>query len=130
MSRYARNTDPDTSHAAVPHDTTAQARQVLRAYANGDLLLDEVAYERVGLTGHQRCTDLRRDGLIQRIDRATTKLGKRGYRCRITFAGRLFLKAAGENCRSCKGSGWLDGDEDAGPCFCKAGKARDIASLI
>lgn len=97
---HARSSDPATSHeAATSINITAQALRVLRAYHEHDrALLDHDAYRLVGLdddgkrAAHQRCSDLRRLKLIERTgDRATTPLGKSGYVCRITAAGRSFL---------------------------------------
>jgi hypothetical protein len=89
---HSRGTDPDTSHDAVPDDITAQARKVLPAYLDGSLLLDIEAYAKVGMVGHQRCSDLRRWGLIERVDKKRMPSGKLGYTCRITETGRLFLR--------------------------------------
>jgi hypothetical protein len=89
---HARVADPATSHMAIPEKLTAQAFKVLMAYRTGLLLLDHEAYARVGMTGHQRCTDLRRAGFIVRVDRKQMPSGKDGYRCRITLAGVAWLK--------------------------------------
>lgn len=95
---HARNTDVDTSHAAVPRKLAAQAVEVLRAYATGMALTDEAAYERRGLTGHQRCSDLRRERLIQRVPaKGLTKAGKQAYRCVITERGLAFLAKRGQD---------------------------------
>lgn len=99
---HARASDPATSHeAAASINITAQALRVLRAYHQTDrALLDHDAYRLVGLGGnrlcHQRCSDLRAKGLIERTgERAMTPSGKSGYVCRITPAGRIFLTGAG-----------------------------------
>ena len=89
--RHARNTDPDTSHLAVPLNVTEQALFVLRAYGTGRHLLDEEAYARVGWKGHQRCSDLRRLKFIERCGRKNTPFGKAAYLCRITPAGVTYL---------------------------------------
>ena len=89
---HARRDDPDTSHDAVPKNLTDQAKRVLHAYRDGKVLLDERAYERVGLDGHQRCSDLRAAGLIEDTGaRATTAKKKSGMLCRITQKGRDYL---------------------------------------
>ena len=88
---HARNTDPDTSHLAVPLNVTEQSLFVLRAYKTGLHLLDEEAYARVGWKGHQRCTDLRRLKFIERCGRKNTPFGKAAYLCRITPAGLTYL---------------------------------------
>jgi hypothetical protein len=95
---HARATDPATSHeAAASVPVTAQALRVLRAYQeHARPLLDHDAYRLVGLGGnrlcHQRCSDLRTKGLIERTgDRAMTPSGKSGYVCVITPKGRAFL---------------------------------------
>jgi hypothetical protein len=99
---HARASDPSTSHeAAASTPVTAQALRVLRAYHEHDrALLDHDAYRLVGLGGnrfcHQRCSDLRTKGLIERTgERAMTPSGKSGYVCRITPAGRRFLTGGG-----------------------------------
>lgn len=91
-TKWARNTDPDTSHEAIPRDITRQCIIVLRAYTDGRSYLDEEAYREVGLIGHQRCTDLRTAGYIERDGRKMTPFGKAAYTCRITTNGRDFLK--------------------------------------
>lgn len=93
---HARASDPDTSHEAVPVKITEQALIILRSYRNGVPLLDVQAYRFAGFPEHacdgQRCSDLRKAGLIERTgDRARTPSGKAGYLCRITEAGRRFL---------------------------------------
>lgn len=91
---HARPGDPDTSWGAIPDNITEQARTVLQAYLGGALLLDIEAYERVGMVGHQRCSDLRAWGFIERVDKKVMPSGKRGYRCRITERGRFFMGPA------------------------------------
>jgi hypothetical protein len=95
FSYHARSSDPDTSHEAVPHNISQQAWRVLHAYRSGLALLDEHAYELVGMDGHQRCSDLRRWKFIERCGRGRTAKGKAGYLCRITPAGHAFLTAGG-----------------------------------
>jgi hypothetical protein len=99
MSLHARNSDPATSHEAVPKNITAQMRRVLRGYRDGEARLDHDAYRIVGLTvdmngARQRCSDLRRFKLIERTgERGKTPSGKAGYLCRITPAGLKYLKS-------------------------------------
>ena len=89
---HARAGDPDTSHEAIPSNITEQAQHILQAYRNHDLLLDYKAYERMGMVGHQRCSDLRKAKLIQRMRRARMPSGKDGWQCQITPAGETYLK--------------------------------------
>jgi hypothetical protein len=103
-SPHARRGDPATSHEAVPKNLPAQALRVLRGYRSGDAILDHDAYRRIGLAHsgwtHQRCSDLRKRGLIERVEvdgvylRGKTPSGKAGYLCRITKAGRDYLAQA------------------------------------
>ena len=100
MGRHARNTDPDTSHAAIPDNVTAQGLIVLRAYRGGALLTDHDAYRLAGFGPNardgQRCSDLRREGYIERSGlRGITPSGKSGHLCRITISGRDYLKRNG-----------------------------------
>jgi hypothetical protein len=92
---HARSTDPDTSHMAVPANITEQALQVLQAYRGGAEILDHQAYRYAGLgvnrLANQRCSDLRRAGLIERTTKALTPSGNWGWRCRITPAGLDYL---------------------------------------
>jgi hypothetical protein len=90
---HVRTSDPDTSRMAVPANITLQAMKVLFAYRTGLALLDIEAYARVHMVGHQRCTDLRRAGFIERVGKKLMPSGKPGYLCRITTAGRDFLRA-------------------------------------
>jgi hypothetical protein len=96
---HARPSDPETSHEAVPHNITEQCYRVLRAYRNGQALLDHDAYRLVGLDvefngARQRCTDLRHALMIERTgDRGRTPSGKAGYLCRITQAGLDYLRS-------------------------------------
>lgn len=95
---HARSRDPATSHeAAASVDITAQALRVLRAYLCDRPLLDHDAYRLAGFTEnrfcHQRCSDLRQAGYIERTgERGRTPSGKSGYLCRITPAGRKYLE--------------------------------------
>ena len=95
---HARNSDPATSHAAVPRNITAQAFRVLHAYASGEAMLDHTAYRLVGLDddgnrlAHQRCTDLRTAKFIERTGkRGITPSGNKGDLCRITQRGLNYL---------------------------------------
>lgn len=89
---HAQKNAVDTSIDAVAKiDITKQATKILWAYADGAALLDEEAYRRHGMDGHQRCSDLRAKGLIERVDKKITRHGDPGYRCRITDLGRAFL---------------------------------------
>jgi|GEM_PF-5279297 len=96
----ARTHDPDTSTAAANKvNVTEQMLQVLAAYADGSELLDEQAYERAGFSAahhaRQRCSDLRRAGLIGRVGRtARTVSGRSAHLCAITTAGRAYLERA------------------------------------
>ena len=98
---HARATDPLTSHEAVPTNISAQAFTVLTAYRTGRELLDHDAYRLVGLgsadrLAHQRCSDLRAAGLIERTgNRGQTPSGKAGYLCAITDLGRAYLAERG-----------------------------------
>jgi hypothetical protein len=101
---HARRTDPQTSHDAVRRvDISAQAWRVLQAYKDGRLLLDHDAYRIVGLVpegqkrfAHQRCSDLRDAGLIERTgSRGITPSGNTGHLCRITQEGRNFIASGG-----------------------------------
>ena len=94
---HARRTDPLTSHeAAESIDVTAQGFKVLRQYSWRDLL-DYDAYRLAGFPQYacngQRCSDLRHAGFIERTgERAQTPTGRFGYICRITPAGREYLR--------------------------------------
>lgn len=103
---HARRKDPSTSQAAAGKvDVSAQAWKVLQAYKNGEMLLDHEAYKRVGLAeenqkrfAHQRCSDLRRAGLIEPTgDRGITPSGNTGNLCRITMEGRYFIGSGGKS---------------------------------
>lgn len=94
---HARASDPDTSHEAVPINLSEQAYRVLQAYIKVDYpILDHTAYVLVGfghkdMRAHQRCSDLRHGGFIERCGRGVTPSGKSGYLCRITPRGRAYL---------------------------------------
>lgn len=96
--QLARRSDPDTSTDAAGHiRVTEQMIQVLGAYRDGHELLDEQAYQRAGFSAahhaRQRCSDLRRAGLIGRVGRtARTVSGRSGHLCQITAAGRAVLQ--------------------------------------
>jgi hypothetical protein len=99
---HARASDPATSHeAAASINITAQALRVLLSYHQTDrALLDHDAYRLAGFSAnrfsHQRCSDLRTKGLIERTGaRAETPSGHSGYVCRITHFGRVFLTGRG-----------------------------------
>lgn len=130
---HARTHDPDTSHEAVPGNISQQMKHVLRAYADGAELTDHAAYSKVGLTvaingARQRCSDLRRVGLIERTgERGMTPSGKSGYLCRITQKGRDFLAGRLPVAEAAAGpvsEAFLDGFEKFGPV------ARSLAQLI
>jgi len=98
---HARNSDPDTSHEAVPDAATItrQCTQVLRVYrAYNRPMTDHDAYRLAGLIvalngARQRCTDLRHLKMIRRTgDRGPTPSGKSGYLCEITDKGREYLE--------------------------------------
>lgn len=93
---HARNTDPATSHEAIPDNLTMQALVILRAYRNGKPMIDHDAYALAGFGPNardgQRCSDLRQHGYIERTgERGLTPSGKAGYLCRITDAGLAYL---------------------------------------
>jgi hypothetical protein len=99
LSRHARITDPLTSHEAADSvNISLQAKLVLRAYSRGQPLLDHDAYRLAGFppgrTSHQRCSDLRDAGFIERTgERGRTPSGKAGYLCKITAKGIDYLIA-------------------------------------
>jgi hypothetical protein len=73
-----------------------QARLVLRSYKHHIPLIDHDAYSLAGFPGgrtsHQRCSDLRDAGLIERTgERGTTPSGKGAYKCAITAKGMEYL---------------------------------------
>jgi hypothetical protein len=95
---HARRYDPDTSHATARRiKILSQATRVLKAYAiTGRELTDHDAYRLAGFppgrTSHQRCSDLRWWGFIERTDkRGLTPSGHTGWTCRITELGIRFL---------------------------------------
>jgi len=103
---HARRTDPQTSKdTAARIDISAQAWRVLQAYKTGRALLDHDAYKLVGIAeenqkrfAHQRCSDLRANGLIERTgDRGVTPSGNTGYLCRITQEGKNFIASGGKS---------------------------------
>jgi hypothetical protein len=101
MNSHARSTDPDTSHAAVPTNLTAQALKVLSSYYfSVEPLLDYDAYRMAGFGPNardgQRCSDLRRTGMIERTgQKARTPSNKWGYLCVITRAGISYFRRVG-----------------------------------
>lgn len=105
-SYYARATDPDTSHDAVPTaaERKIQRLRVLRIYDDGVARTDHDAYHLAGMIEHingarQRCTELRQREWIVRLEdeygeyiRGPTPSGRTGCLCAITQAGRDALK--------------------------------------
>lgn len=94
----ARRYDPDTSKETARRiRILSQAKKVLKAYAiTGRELLDHDAYRLAGFppgrTSHQRCSDLRAWGYIERVGRrGLTPTGHTGHLCRITELGIRFL---------------------------------------
>ena len=100
--KHARRLDPDTSKdTARRMHIRAQALIVLRAYASGREILDHSAYRIAGFppgrTSHQRCSDLRQWGWIERTGtRAQTPSGHSGFVCRITPLGMRVLLNSGQ----------------------------------
>lgn len=90
---HARNTDPATSHEAVPGNITDQMFLALRAYRGGNSMTDHDACRICNRDIHQRCSDLRMIGFIVPTgERGITPYGKSAQKCRITEAGRMFIK--------------------------------------
>lgn len=98
---HARAGDPETSHEAaakVERKISKTCAQILRAYASGLAITDHEAYRRVGLDNggrftHQRCSDLRSGGYIERLkDRGLTPSGNSAFLSRITPKGKQFLR--------------------------------------
>jgi len=97
-SQRTRRNDPDTSlEAAASVNVSEQSITILWSYAKSDNpLLDVEAYQLAGFPptacDGQRCSDLRREGLIARTgERAQTPSGRRGHLCEITQKGWEFL---------------------------------------
>jgi hypothetical protein len=94
---HARASDPATSHEAVPVNIGRQALRILLAYhSSGHAMTDHDAYSLAGYAPNardgQRCSDLRKFGLIERTGlRGRTPSGKSGHLCCITPKGRAFL---------------------------------------
>lgn len=92
---HARNSDPSTSHSAIPINLAKQAANVLEAYKDGKELLDHEAYRIRGMgvnrIANQRCSDLRHYGFIERTVKGLTPSNKSAYRCRITPKGLDYL---------------------------------------
>jgi hypothetical protein len=93
----ARNTDPETSHAAAATvDRRGQMALLLRQYADRGPLTDLDAARAAGLheeAGHKRGSDLRNAGLI--APTGETVVGPSGRRqrlCAITDDGRAALR--------------------------------------
>lgn len=92
MEPHARNTDPATSHEAVPHNITYLMLVALRTYRHGNAMIDHDACRLCNRDIHQRCSDLRHRDYIRRDGtRGTTPSGKSAYKCRITALGRAYL---------------------------------------
>jgi hypothetical protein len=100
-SPHAKASDPDTSHEAVAEiNITDQALVILESYRDATSLLDVDAYRLAGFPPHacdgQRCSDLRRTGMIVRTgQKAVTPSGKKGHLCRITARGSAYLVSEG-----------------------------------
>jgi hypothetical protein len=96
-SERARRYDPDTSKETARRIAIwSQCIKVLRSYAGGRELLDHDAYRLAGFpsgrTSHQRCSDLRDQGFIERTGRrGKTPSGHSGFLCQITGKGAAFL---------------------------------------
>jgi hypothetical protein len=95
---HARRYDPDTSRDTARRiRILSQAVTVLRAYAiTGRELIDHDAYRLAGFPGgrtsHQRCSDLRDWGFIERVGkRGLTPSGHSAHLCRITELGVRYL---------------------------------------
>lgn len=94
---HHRTDAPATSVAAAyAVDITAQARQVLGAYASGERLTDHQAYARAGLTvdingARARCSDLRHAHLIEVVGEGRAPSGRRARLCALTELGREYL---------------------------------------
>lgn len=94
---HARRTDPDTSwRTARRIKMTSQAARILRAYASNRELIDHDAYRlsgfKPGRTSHQRCSDLRVWGFIERTgNRGMTPSGHSAYASKITELGYRWL---------------------------------------
>lgn len=97
LFEHARRYDPDTSKETARRvRITSQAIKVLYAYRlAGRALLDHDAYKLAGFpagrTSHQRCSDLRHFGFIERTGRGVTPSGNSGYVCMITKRGLAYL---------------------------------------
>jgi hypothetical protein len=98
---HARRYDPDTSKGTARRiKIRSQCLRVLRGYASGRELIDHDAYRLAGFppgrTSHQRCSDLRDWGWIERTGaRGRTPYGHSGLMCRITDLGRRVLLDTG-----------------------------------
>ena len=92
MALHARETDPATSHEAVPRNIAYLMLVALRTYRHGNAMIDHDAGRLCNRDVHQRCSDLRRKGYIERDGtRGITPSLKSAYRCRITALGSAFL---------------------------------------
>lgn len=98
LETHARRYDPDTSKETARRiRILSQARKVLKVYAvTGRELLDHEAYRLAGFpagrTSHQRCSDLRTWGYIERVGkRGLTPSGHTGHLSAITELGIRYL---------------------------------------
>jgi hypothetical protein len=87
--RLEADTLARTARRVRPH---SHAARVLRAYLTGRALIDHDAYRLAGFptgrTSHQRCSDLRDLGLIERTpQRGLTPTGHSAWKSTITAAG-------------------------------------------
>jgi hypothetical protein len=97
---HARRYDPDTSKETARRIRLhAQMMVVLKSYGRHPhlALIDHDAYRLAGFppgrTSHQRCSDLRARGYIERDGRGQTPSGHSAYKCKITAAGMKLLLA-------------------------------------
>lgn len=95
---HARRHDPDTSRETARRiKMTSQAARVLRVYCTtGRELIDHDAYRLAGFpagrTSHQRCSDLRVWGFIERTGkRGMTPSGHGAYTCKATELGMRWI---------------------------------------
>jgi hypothetical protein len=97
-NEHARRYDPDTSKETARRiKLHAQMMVVLKSYRTGRALIDHDAYRLAGFppgrTSHQRCSDLRAKGCIERVGRGITPSRHSAYTCKITSAGMRLLLA-------------------------------------
>jgi hypothetical protein len=95
--QQARNTDPITSKIAAARLKPGAAKhRILRTYRNGPLT-DEQAADLAGFDLYQtgkRCSDLRRDGLIEQIGIRDGRSGTPRMVCALTERGREVISDA------------------------------------